>query len=85
MQHHGAVDLAGKKRIDAVGKETGYLSFTADAIIWRWAVGSAPQGRFRWEQPSERDFFCGTAQRYINVEGYMVGKKAVILGSATSG
>ena len=29
-------------------------------------------------------FTAGTAQRYVNMEGYMVGKRVVILGSETS-
>lgn len=80
------LSITPDRRIDAVGKETGYLSFTADAIVLAMGcrertagaislAGSRPSGIFN----------AGTAQRYINIEGYMVGKKAVILGSGDIG
>lgn len=80
------LSISPERRIDAVGKEVGYLSFTADAMILAMGcrermagaislAGSRPSGVFS----------AGTAQRYINIEGYMVGKKAVILGSGDIG
>ncbi len=38
--------------------------------------------------PGERPagiFTAGTAQRYLNIEGYMVGRRVVILGSGDIG
>ena len=36
-------------------------------------------------QRSSGVFTAGTAQRYVNMEGWMVGKKVVILGSGDIG
>ena len=80
------LSISPEKRIDAVGKEVGYLSFTADAIILAMGCRERTAGAISLagSRPSGV-FSAGTAQRYINIEGYMVGKKAVILGSGDIG
>ncbi len=80
------LSISPDKRIDAVGKEVGYLSFTADAIILAMGCRERTAGAISLggSRPSGV-FSAGTAQRYINIEGYMVGKKAVILGSGDIG
>jgi len=80
------LSISPDRRIDAVGKKTGYLSFTADAIILAMGCRERTAGAISLagSRPSGV-FSAGTAQRYINIEGYMVGKKAVILGSGDIG
>ena len=53
---------------------------------WPWAAASAPAA----PSPSPATgpagvFTAGAAQRYMNMEGYMVGKRVVILGSGDIG
>ena len=53
---------------------------------WPWAAGSAPRGALNI--PGTRPagiFSAGTAQRLVNMEGYLPGKRVVILGSGDIG
>jgi len=80
------LSISPDRCIDAVGKETGYLSFTADSIILAMGCRERTAGAILLEGSRPSGIFsAGTAQRYINIEGYMVGKKAVILGSGDIG
>ena len=58
----------------------------AKAIVL--AMGCRERTRGAISIPGERPagvFTAGTAQRFINMEGYMVGKKVLILGSGDIG
>jgi len=80
------LSISPDRRIDAVGKKTGYLSFTPDAIILAMGCRERTAGAISLGGSRPSGIFCaGTAQRYINIEGYMVGKKAVVLGSGDIG
>lgn len=74
------------KHVEAINTEEGYLSLETKAIIL--AMGCRERTRGAIQIPGERPsgvFTAGTAQRYVNMEGYMVGKKVVILGSGDIG
>lgn len=74
------------KHVEAINAKEGYLSIDARAIIL--AMGCRERTRGAIQIPGERPsgiFTAGTAQRYVNMEGYMVGKKVVILGSGDIG
>ncbi|MBO1263951.1 NAD(P)/FAD-dependent oxidoreductase [Proteiniclasticum sp. SCR006] len=74
------------KHVEAINTEEGYLSLDTRAIIL--AMGCRERTRGAIQIPGERPsgvFTAGTAQRYVNMEGYMVGKKVVILGSGDIG
>jgi NADPH-dependent 2,4-dienoyl-CoA reductase/sulfur reductase-like enzyme len=74
------------KHVEAINTEEGYLSLETRAIIL--AMGCRERTRGAIQIPGERPsgvFTAGTAQRYVNMEGYMVGKKVVILGSGDIG
>lgn len=74
------------KHVEAINAKEGYLSIEARAIIL--AMGCRERTRGAIQIPGERPsgiFTAGTAQRYVNMEGYMVGKKVVILGSGDIG
>ena len=80
------LSISPERHIDAVGKESGYQSFTADAIILAMGCRERTAGAISLAGSRPSGIFsAGTAQRYINIEGYMVGKKAVILGSGDIG
>ena len=69
-----------------VASSTGYKHLTAKAIIL--AMGCRERGRGAIGTPGDRCagvFPAGTAQRYMNMDGFSVGKKVVILGSGDIG
>ncbi len=74
------------KSIYAISEAEGYVKIDAGAIVL--AMGCRERTRGAIAIPGERPsgiFTAGTAQRYINIEGYMVGKKVLILGSGDIG
>lgn len=75
-----------EKIIHAINTEKGYLTIEAEAIVL--AMGCRERTRGAISIPGDRPsgiFTAGAAQRFINMEGYMVGKKVVILGSGDIG
>ena len=80
------IGISPDKTVTAVNSAEGYLEIKAGAIIL--AMGCRERTRSSIAIPGERPsgiFTAGTAQKYINVEGYMVGKRALILGSGDIG
>lgn len=74
------------KIIHAINTEKGYLTIEAEAIVL--AMGCRERTRGAISIPGDRPsgiFTAGAAQRFINMEGYMVGKKVLILGSGDIG
>lgn len=72
--------------IEYVSQEEGYQKLQADNIIL--AVGCYERSRGALGIPGERPtgvYTAGQAQRYLNIDGYMVGKKVFILGSGDIG
>jgi NADPH-dependent 2,4-dienoyl-CoA reductase/sulfur reductase-like enzyme len=80
------LDVSGEKKIQAINSTDGYMEIEADAIVL--AMGCRERTRGAIAIPGDRPagiFTAGTAQRFVNMEGYMVGKKVVILGSGDIG
>ncbi len=80
------LDVTSDKVVHAISTERGYMSIQAKAVILSMGCRERTAGSIML--PGYRPagvFTAGTAQRYINMEGYMVGKKAVILGSGDIG
>jgi len=80
------VDISVDKKIRAINSKDGYMEIEAKAIIL--AMGCREKTRGAIAIPGDRPsgiFTAGTAQRFINIEGYMVGKKVLILGSGDIG
>ncbi len=74
------------KIVTAVSKEKGFEQIEAKAIIL--AMGCRERNRGPIFVPGDRGkgvFTAGAAQRYLNIEGYLVGKRVVILGSGDIG
>lgn len=81
-----ALSVTQDKAVSFVSPETGYTTVTADAVIL--AMGCRERTRGALNIPGTRPsgvYTAGCAQRYINIEGYMPGKKVVILGSGDIG
>ncbi|MFW5998998.1 MAG: NAD(P)/FAD-dependent oxidoreductase [Halanaerobiaceae bacterium] len=79
-------NITRNKEITALNKKDGVLKLNASAIIL--AMGCRERTRENIKIPGDRIsgvFTAGTAQRYINIEGYMPGKNVVILGSGDIG
>lgn len=79
-------DITPDKEILYVSAEEGAVTVRADAVIL--AMGCRERARGALGLPGFRQagvYTAGTAQRLMNIEGYMVGKEAVILGSGDIG
>ena len=78
--------MSSDRVIDYVSKEEGYQKLQSDIIIL--AVGCYERSRGALGIPGERPagvYTAGQAQRYLNIDGYMVGQKVLILGSGDIG
>ncbi len=70
----------------ATNKIDGMLEISATAIILAMGCRERPRGAL--DIPGSRAsgiMTAGTAQKYVNIDGYMPGKKIVILGSGDIG
>lgn len=73
------LDIKQNKTVNAINAEEVYMELKAKAIIL--AMGCRERTRGAINIPGDRPsgvFSAGTAQRYINVEGYMLGKEVLI-------
>ena len=80
------IELNEKKQLTAVNRDKGLMQIQADAIVL--CMGCRERTRGAINIPGFRPagiFTAGTAQRYVNIEGYMPGKEIVILGSGDIG
>ena len=80
------LELTPDKRVHMVGKATGYRVEEAKAIVL--AMGCRERTRGAISIPGTRPagiFTAGAAQRYVNMEGWLPGKRVVILGSGDIG
>ena len=80
------LNIDNNKRLSVINSEDGFFNIDAKAIILSMGCRERPRGAINI--PGTRPsgvFTAGTAQRFINMEGYMVGKKVVILGSGDIG
>jgi NADPH-dependent 2,4-dienoyl-CoA reductase/sulfur reductase-like enzyme len=80
------LDITPQRRIFATGKTSGILDIRARAIVL--AMGCREKTRAQVRLPGTRPvgvYTAGTAQRWVNVEGYMPGKHFAILGSGDIG
>lgn len=80
------LDIDKNKTVHAINPEEGYITLKGKAIIL--AMGCRERTRGAINIPGDRPsgvFTAGAAQRYINMEGYMPGKKVLILGSGDIG
>jgi len=80
------MEITKDKKIYAMNSTEGMMEINANAIIL--AMGCRERTRhqaFIWGTRPSGVLTAGTVQRYINIEGYLPGKKAVILGSGDIG
>lgn len=80
------MDISQDKKVTAMNREDGMFEIQAKAIIL--AMGCRERSRGALNIPGYRPagiYSAGTAQRLVNMEGYMPGKEVVILGSGDIG
>ena len=80
------LDITEDKIVTAMNSEEGVFQIQAGAVILAMGCRERPRGALN--TPGARPagiYTAGTAQRYINIMGYMPGKKVVILGSGDIG
>jgi len=80
------IDLSKDKVVTYSNKEDGLVKLQAKAIVM--ATGCYERNAGAIMLPGDRCsgvITAGTAQRYLNINGLMVGKKVVILGSGDIG
>ena len=80
------MDITAEKIVTIMNREDGMVQIQAKAVIL--AMGCRERSRGALNIPGFRPagvFSAGTAQRLVNMEGYMPGKKVVILGSGDIG
>ncbi|MCD6147242.1 MAG: FAD-dependent oxidoreductase [Thermoplasmata archaeon] len=85
MTETSVLEIDGNKKIVAAGP-SGIVEIEAKAIVL--AMGCRERSRAQILLPGTRPagvYTAGTAQRLINIEGVMPGKKIVILGSGDVG
>ena len=80
------MDISQDKKVTAMNRKDGMFEIQAKAIIL--AMGCRERSRGALNIPGYRPagiYSAGTAQRLVNMEGYMPGKEVVILGSGDIG
>ena len=80
------IEITKDKTIYCTSSQHGYMVIQAKAIIL--TMGCRERTRGAIAIPGSRPagvFTAGAAQRYVNIEGYMPGKRVVILGSGDIG
>ena len=80
------LDITADKQVHIVSTSGGYEVLEAKAVVL--AMGCRERTRGAIAIPGTRPagiFTAGAAQRYLNIEGYMVGRRVVILGSGDVG
>lgn len=80
------MDISPDRTITAMNREEGVFQLRAGAVILAMGCRERPRGALNI--PGYRPagiYSAGTAQRLVNMEGYLPGKKVVILGSGDIG
>ena len=84
--HTMVMDISPDKIVTAMNREEGMFQIKAKAVIL--AMGCRERSRGALNIPGYRPagiYSAGTAQRLVNMEGFMPGREVVILGSGDIG
>ena len=80
------LDVTADKTVTAMNSEDGAFQIKAQAIILAMGCRERPKGALNIAGMRPSGIFsAGTAQKFVNIDGYMPGKKVVILGSGDIG
>lgn len=81
-----ALDISNEKVVTIMSSQHGLEQIQAKAVIL--AMGCRERSRGAISIPGDRVagiYTAGAAQKYCNIDGYLVGKRVVILGSGDIG
>lgn len=84
--HTMVMDISEDRIVTAMNRTDGMFQIKAGAVILAMGCRERPRGALNI--PGYRPagiFSAGTAQRLVNIEGYMPGREVVILGSGDIG
>ncbi len=80
------LDVTPERKVYTTGTRTGFQELSATAIVLSMGCRERTRAQIRIPGPRPSGVFtAGTAQRWVNVEGYMPGSRFVILGSGDIG
>ncbi len=80
------LDIDENNLVTAVNKKDGLLKIQSKAIVLAMGCRERPRGALEIAGTRASGIMtAGTAQKYVNIDGYMPGKKVVILGSGDIG
>ena len=80
------LDISDDNVVTACNKEDGLLTIKAKAVVLAMGCRERPRGALSIAGSRASGIMtAGTAQKYVNIDGYMPGKTVVILGSGDIG
>ncbi len=80
------LDIGDDNVVTAVNKKDGLLKINAKAVVLAMGCRERPRGALNIAgSRSSGIMTAGTAQKYVNIDGYMPGHEVVILGSGDIG
>ena len=80
------MSIDSDRRVTAMNEEYGIFTIEAGAIILAMGCRERPKGALNIAGTRPAGIFtAGTAQKFVNMKGYMPGREVVILGSGDIG
>ena len=80
------LDVSKENVVTAVNNKDGLIQIKAIAVVLAMGCRERPRGALSIAGSRPAGVMtAGTAQKYVNIDGYMPGKKVVILGSGDIG
>ena len=80
------VDIDSERRVTAMNRERGIFTVEAGAVILAMGCRERPKGALNIAGTRPAGIYtAGTAQKFVNMKGYMPGREVVILGSGDIG
>lgn len=77
--HTMVMDISADKVVTAMNQEEGMFQIQAKAVILAMGCRERSRGALTHQATVRQGFSAGTAQRLVNIEGYLPGRKVVDL------
>ena len=80
------IEVSPDRVVTAMNRENGIFTIEAGAVILAMGCRERPKGALNIAGARPSGIFtAGTAQKFVNIKGYMPGREVVILGSGDIG
>ena len=80
------IEVSEDRTVTAMNKEYGIFTVTAGAVVLAMGCRERPKGALNIAGHRPAGIYtAGTAQKFVNMKGYMPGREVVILGSGDIG